>query len=52
MAQRYLPAIKDGDKRILIIDGAVVPFCLARIPAWKARRAAIWPPAVPAWHGR
>ncbi len=33
MAQRYLPAIKDGDKRILIIDGEVVPFCLARIPA-------------------
>lgn len=33
MAQRYLPAIKDGDKRILIIDGEAVPFCLARIPA-------------------
>lgn len=33
MAQRYLPAIKDGDKRILIINGEVVPYCLARIPA-------------------
>ncbi|MRD73450.1 glutathione synthase [Rhodocyclus tenuis] len=32
MAQRYLPAISDGDKRILIIDGEVVPYCLARIP--------------------
>jgi glutathione synthase len=33
MAQRYLPAIKDGDKRILMIDGEPVPYCLARIPA-------------------
>ncbi|OYY95299.1 MAG: glutathione synthase [Hydrogenophilales bacterium 28-61-23] len=33
MAQRYLPAIKDGDKRILVIDGEAVPYCLARIPA-------------------
>jgi glutathione synthase len=32
MAQRYLPAIADGDKRILLIDGAVVPWALARIP--------------------
>lgn len=32
MAQRYLPAIVDGDKRILIVGGEVVPFCLARIP--------------------
>jgi glutathione synthase len=32
MAQRYLPAIKDGDKRILLIGGKVVPFALARIP--------------------
>ena len=31
MAQRYLPAIKDGDKRILLIDGKVVPHSLARI---------------------
>ncbi len=33
MAQRYLPEIEDGDKRILMIDGAPVPHCLARIPA-------------------
>lgn len=33
MAQRYIPAIKDGDKRILMIDGTPVPYCLARIPA-------------------
>jgi len=32
MAQRYLPEIKDGDKRILLIDGDVVPWALARIP--------------------
>lgn len=32
MAQRYLPEIKDGDKRILVIDGEAVPYCLARIP--------------------
>jgi glutathione synthase len=33
MAQKYLPAIKDGDKRILVINGEPVPYCLARIPA-------------------
>jgi glutathione synthase len=33
MAQRYLPAIKDGDKRILLIAGQPVDYCLARIPA-------------------
>jgi glutathione synthase len=32
MAQRYIPEIGDGDKRILIIGGEVVPYCLARIP--------------------
>jgi glutathione synthase len=32
MAQRYLPDIAQGDKRILIIDGEVVPWALARIP--------------------
>jgi glutathione synthase len=32
MAQRYLPEIRDGDKRILMIDGEPVPHCLARIP--------------------
>ena len=33
MAQGYLPGIKDGDKRILMIDGEPIPYCLARIPA-------------------
>lgn len=33
MAQRYLPEIRDGDKRILMIDGEPVPYTLARIPA-------------------
>ena len=38
MAQRYLPAISDGDKRVLLIDGEPVPFALARIPkAGEAR---------------
>jgi glutathione synthase len=32
MVQRYLPEIVDGDKRILLIGGQVVPYCLARIP--------------------
>ena len=32
MAQRFIPEIVDGDKRILLIGGEVVPFCLARIP--------------------
>lgn len=33
IAQRYLPGIKDGDKRILMINGEPVDYCLARIPA-------------------
>ena len=32
MAQRYIPEIRDGDKRVLIIDGKPVAQCLARIP--------------------
>jgi glutathione synthase len=32
MAQRYIPEIRDGDKRILLIAGEPVPHCLARIP--------------------
>jgi glutathione synthase len=32
MVQRYLPAIAQGDKRVLVIDGEPVPFSLARIP--------------------
>jgi glutathione synthase len=33
MAQRFIPAISEGDKRILLIDGEPVPYALARIPA-------------------
>jgi len=32
MAQQYLPAIAQGDKRVLLIGGKPVPWCLARIP--------------------
>ena len=32
MAQRYLPAILQGDKRIIIINGEPLPYALARIP--------------------
>jgi glutathione synthase len=32
MAQKFIPAIRDGDKRVLVIDGEPVPYCLARIP--------------------
>ena len=32
MAQRFIPEISKGDKRILIVDGKPVPYCLARIP--------------------
>lgn len=32
MAQKYIPEIKDGDKRILLVDGEAVPYALARIP--------------------
>ncbi len=33
MAQRYLPAIREGDKRVLLVDGVPVPYMLARVPA-------------------
>ncbi|VFP84126.1 Glutathione synthetase [Candidatus Erwinia haradaeae] len=32
MAQDYLPSIIYGDKRVLIVDGEAVPYCLARMP--------------------
>ena len=32
MVQKFIPAIAQGDKRVLVIGGQVVPFCLARIP--------------------
>jgi glutathione synthase len=33
MAQKFIPEISQGDKRILVVDGEAVPYCLARIPA-------------------
>jgi glutathione synthase len=33
MAQRFIPEIASGDKRILLVDGQPVPYALARIPA-------------------
>ena len=38
MIQRFLPEISDGDKRVLLIGGKVVPFALARIPQGKEIR--------------
>jgi glutathione synthase len=39
MAQRYIPEIRDGDKRVLLIDGKPVPHCLARLPKPGETRA-------------
>ena len=39
MSQRYIPEIVKGDKRILLIDGQVVPYALARIPKPGETRA-------------
>ena len=39
MAQKYIPDIVEGDKRIIIIKGEPLPFCLARIPDGKDFRA-------------
>lgn len=38
MVQKFLPEIADGDKRVLLIGGEVVPFALARIPQGKEIR--------------
>ncbi|HEX6003983.1 MAG TPA: glutathione synthase [Burkholderiales bacterium] len=32
MAQRFIPEIRDGDKRVLVIGGEAVPYSLARVP--------------------
>jgi glutathione synthase len=32
MAQRFIPEITQGDKRVILLDGRIVPHCLARIP--------------------
>ena len=39
MAQKYIPDVTEGDKRIIIIKGEPLPFCLARIPDRKDFRA-------------
>ena len=39
MAQRYLPEIKMGDKRIIVIKGEALPYSLARIPSKDEVRA-------------
>jgi glutathione synthase len=39
MAQRYIPEIIHGDKRIILIDGEPIPYALARIPAEGETRA-------------
>ena len=39
MAQRYLPEIKKGDKRIIVIKGEAIPYSLARIPSKGEVRA-------------
>ena len=33
MSQRYIPAIREGDKRVLLIDGEPIGYALARVPA-------------------
>ena len=35
MAQKYIPDITEGDKRIIIIKGEPLPFCLSKNPRWK-----------------
>lgn len=39
MSQKYIPEIKNGDKRLLMINGTVIPYCLARIPKLGETRA-------------
>ena len=41
MAQKFLPEIVDGDKRILMINGEAVDHCLARIPSLGETRGNI-----------
>jgi len=41
MAQRYIPEISKGDKRILLINGEAVPYALARLPAAGENRGNI-----------
>ena len=38
MAQKFLPEIRDGDKRILMVNGEAVPYALARVPVGNEHR--------------
>lgn len=38
IAQQFIPEISAGDKRILVVDGEPIPYCLARIPACGENR--------------
>lgn len=42
MAQRFIPAIREGDKRIILINGEPIPYALARVPQandWRGNLA-------------
>ena len=39
MAQRYIPEVTQGDKRILVVHGHAIPYALARIPQKGETRA-------------
>ncbi len=39
MAQQFIPQISEGDKRVIMIDGKAIPYCLARIPGEDKTRA-------------
>ncbi len=41
MAQRYIPEISQGDKRILLVNGQAIPYALARLPAAGENRGNI-----------
>jgi glutathione synthase len=47
MAQRYLPEIRDGDKRIILVDGEPVGYALARVPAADDNRGNLVAGATP-----
>jgi glutathione synthase len=47
MAQRYIPEIRDGDKRIILVDGEPVSHALARVPAADDNRGNLVAGATP-----
>ena len=52
MAQKFIPEIADGDKRMLLIGGEPVPYCARAHSAGQAKCAATWPRAASAWRSR